>query len=382
MNNILITIKKELRSMFRDKKTLAALFIYPIMIPLMIILYGNIYDNLDTETNKHTIGIDYQISENEETIMDNLNLSYQKYDNVDQMDKDYEDKKIDAYISYNSDIKKYTIYIDTSSTSGLTVYELIDTYFKQYQTILTNDYLVNNGINLDEAYNHFSLEEVELSNNNYMITIILSISLTYIILSICIATSNMAISTTATEKENGTLETILTFPIKKNELIVGKYLSSVILGFLAALVSFILMIVSLYIGKSQYRIFETFELVISLKTVIGSLITIFAASLFIASVALLLTIFAKSYKEAQSKIGLLNMVCMVPMFVSILDIQVSQTYYLIPICNFEQVLNDLFVNNVSLINVSVVLGSTIVYTFIVLFSVLKAYNSERILFKD
>lgn len=382
MNNILITIKKELRSMFRDKKTLAALFIYPIMIPLMIILYGNIYDNLDTETNSYTIGIDYQVNENESEILDSLNLSYQKYDSIDDMQTDYEKDNINGYISYNDDARKYTIYIDTSSTSGLTVYELIDSYLEQYQTYLTNDYLINNGIDLNEAYNHFTLEEVELSNNNYMISIILSISLTYIILSICIATSNMAISTTATEKENGTLETILTFPIKKTELIVGKYLSSVVLGFLAALVSLILMIVSLYIGKSQYRIFETFELVISLKAIVGSLITIFAASLFVASVALLLTIFARSYKEAQSKIGLLNMVCMIPMFVSILDIKISFVYYLIPICNFEQILNDLFINNLAFSNILVVLLSAVVYTFIVLFTVLKAYKSEKILFND
>ena len=60
MNNILVTIKKELRSILRDKKTIAVLFIYPIMIPLMVILYGNIYENLDTEVSEYTIGINYE----------------------------------------------------------------------------------------------------------------------------------------------------------------------------------------------------------------------------------------------------------------------------------------------------------------------------------
>ena len=382
MNNILITIKKELRSMFRDKKTLAALFIYPIMIPLMVILYGNIYENNEIENNSYKIGIDYKTTEKEETLLNDLNLNYQLYDNVDAMEKAFEEKEIDGYVSYDSEVKKYTIYIDTSKTSGLAVYQLIDSYLNQYQTYLTNDYLINHGIDLNEAYSHFTREEVELTNNNYVITIILSISLTYIILSICIATSNMAISTTATEKENGTLETILTFPIKKKELIIGKYLSSFILGFLAALVSLILMIISLYIAKSQYSIFETFELVISFKAVIGSLITIITASLFIASVALLLTAFAKTYKEAQSKVGLLNMVGMIPMFVSILDVEVGFSYYLIPICNSEQILNDLFTNSLVFSNILVVLSSTIIYTIVVLFIVLKAYNSEKILFND
>lgn len=382
MNNILITIKKELRSMFRDKKTLAALFIYPIMIPLMIILYGSIYDNLDVDTNTYNIGIDYELSESEETILNSLNLDYQQYDSVDDMNKSFQNKEIDGYISYDSEMKKYSIYIDFNSTASLSTYDLISSYLNQYDAYLTDQYLVNHGIDLNEAYNHFTMEEVELSENNYVITIILGISLTYIILSICIATGNMAISTTATEKENGTLETILTFPIKKNELIIGKFLSSVVLGFLAALVSLILMIVSLYIGKLHYNIFETFEIAISFKTIVGSLITIITASLFIASVALLLTAFAKSYKEAQSKVSLLNVVGMIPMFVSILDVQVNFTYYLIPICNSEQILTDLFTNSLVFNNILTVLCSNIIYTIIILYIVLRAYNSDKILFND
>ena len=42
-NNIFITIKKELRSMFRDKKTLFMIFGFPFIIAFMIFLMGCIY---------------------------------------------------------------------------------------------------------------------------------------------------------------------------------------------------------------------------------------------------------------------------------------------------------------------------------------------------
>lgn len=380
MNNIIITIKKELRSIFRDKKTLAALFIYPIMIPLMIVLYGTIYENVDSDEIEINIGINYDVSEAEKTILSNLKINYSNYENEDDMRKSYDDKNIDAYIIYDSEINNYIVYSDTSSADGITANSLIYEYLESYSNFLTNEYLLKNSINLEEAYNHFTIEEVELGNNNYAITIVLSICLTYIILSICIATSNMAISATASEKENGTLETILTFPIKKTELILGKYFSAVIVGFVAGIISLIFMIAGLFIAKNHYIIFENFELVLNIKSILGSLITIVSSSIFISGVALVLTAFAKTYKEAQSQISMITIVGMIPMFISILGVEINRYYYLIPICNFEQILNDLFTNNLLFTNTLITFGSTIVYTMLVITYVVKAYNSEKILF--
>ena len=382
MNNIIITIKKELRSIFRDKKTLAALFIYPIMIPLMIILYGTIYDSIETEENETTIGVNYQISETEKVILDSLNVSYIEYANIDNMENAYENGDVTAYVSLDKTNKEYTIYTNMSGTAGMTANALIYEYLEAYSQSLTNEYLIQNNINLEEAYNHFTIEEVELGNNNYVITMVLGICLTYIILSICIATGNMAVAATATEKENGTLETILTFPIKKTELILGKYLASVIVGFVAGLISLIFMIAGLFIAKNYYTVFEDFELVLNLTSILGSLITVVSASIFIGGIALVLTAFAKSYKEAQSSISTITIVAMIPMFISILGIEISTTYYLIPVCNFVQILDDLFTNSLNITNVLITTGSTIVYVIAVITYIVKAYNSEKILFTN
>ena len=46
MREILITIKKELRSIFRDKKTFITLLLFPILIPAMIFLYAYMYEEV------------------------------------------------------------------------------------------------------------------------------------------------------------------------------------------------------------------------------------------------------------------------------------------------------------------------------------------------
>lgn len=382
MNNIITTIKKELRSILRDKKTISVLFIYPLMIPFMVILYGNLYDNMDNEVTEYTIGINYELSKEEVTLMNELHINYQVYDTISDMKKAYDKKEITGFIDYQSNLNNYDIYINTSTSSGLTTSELISQYLESYNLILTNNYLVEEGIDLEKAYNHFSVQEQELSTNNYIVVLLLSVSITYIILSICISTSNMAIQTTATEKENGTLETILTFPIKKTELIIGKYLSTVSIGFISSLCSLAFMLISMYIGKQHYAIYEDLNISFSLITIIGSIIISLIASIFISGISLSLTAFAKSYKEAQGQSSLITLVATIPMFVSIMELNISRTYYLIPICNITQTLSDLFANNIDIINLLITISSTIFYTIIVIAIIIKAYNSEKILFSN
>ena len=60
--NILITLKKELRSIFRDQKTIRRMFLFPLIIPIMVILYGTLYDSMDTYKTTYQIGTNITIS--------------------------------------------------------------------------------------------------------------------------------------------------------------------------------------------------------------------------------------------------------------------------------------------------------------------------------
>ncbi len=380
MRNILITIKKELRSIFRDRKTMIAMFIYPILIPCMVILYGNIGDSVDNEELGATVGVNYQVTEEEKELFKELKLDVIEYKTEKEMNDSYQDKNISGYIIKNDN--KYVVYVDESSTDGMQAGSLITAYLDSYNNVLTSKYIASKGINPEIAFNQLSYEMKSLERNNYMVTVLLAVSLTYTILAICISSSNMAISTTATEKENGTLETILTFPIKKGELITGKYLSSVVVGFIAALVSLILMIASFKIGSNQYLIFEDISLHLTIGSILGCVLMCLLASIFISGVAMFLTSFSKSYKEAQSKIGLINLLGIIPMFISILNIEVNKFYYLIPICNFEQILQELLLSKTSILNICTVVISTVIYTYVLVRLIIKLYNSEKILFNN
>lgn len=377
---IFITIKKELRSIFRDRKSIVRMFLFPLIIPAMIIFYGILYDNIDNDEVTYTVGVNYEISDVEKQIADTLNIQYKEYNTKKELENAYQEKQIGGYLIYEDN--NYTIYTDQSATSGMTINALLTEYLENYSQYLTNQYLIEEGIDLDKAYNHFTYESQDIGESNYFLQVILLVSITYIIMSICLSTSNMATSTTAAEKENGTLETILTFPIKRTELLIGKYLSSAIIGFITSLIGLILMIISLYYSKENYNVFSTINLSIDLSTVIISIIIIFLASFFIASIAFALTCYSKTYKEAQSASQLLNMISIIPMFVNLFETKITYYYYLIPICNYEQILIDLFSNNITLTNLLLTIISTFIYIVVVITYIIKAYNSEKILYSN
>ena len=376
--NIITTLKKEIRSIFRDKKTLRTMLVFPVIIPIMIFFYGYIYDGMEDTEVTYTVGIDYKLTEPEKTLLDELNIEYEEYKSISEMEKSYKNEEIEAYVSLKDN--NYTIYTDTSTTNGMYLAEYLTTYLDGYSKVLTDNYLVEHGIDLNEAYTNITYDYKELSSTNYLLVLILSVCITYVILSIGMAATNMAISSSAQEKENGTLETILTFPIKRTELILGKFFVSSVVSFISSVIALILLIVSLYFAQNQFDSFAEFNFSINYKTILGSIAVIICASLFISGIAFLLTGKAKTFKEAQSSASMINTIMIVPMFISLAEVKITSIYYLIPVWNYVQLLNDLFVNEIVLTNILFAILSTIISIVVVIYLVVKSYNEEKILF--
>ena len=378
-NSIIVTIKKEIRSILRDRKTLITLLIFPLLIPTMIFLYAYMYDN-QNEEKFYKVAVDYKLNTTEKSLFHECHLTPKFYKDIFKMKESYKQGKISGYITYNDKEKKYLIYTNEDSEEGMYVSNYVTTYLDSYNNYLAKLYLTGEDINVDKAYNNFTYEIKNLEGENFILNMIFSISFTYIIMSIVLAATNMATSATAVEKENGTLETILTFPIKANELITGKYLATVITGLIASLIGLFLTIISIAIASSTFELFKTISFSISSLTIVISIITCIAASLFISGMSILITSFAKTYKEAQSSSQVLSIITVIPMMISMLNIDITTKYYLIPIANYVQLLMDIFTGNFNYLNISLVFLSSLIYVIIVIKYIIVQYKSEKVLF--
>jgi sodium transport system permease protein len=380
-NSIIITIKKELRSILRDKKTLITLLVFPILIPLMIFFYSYIYDN-QSHDEVYTVAVNYKLNTTEKSILKECNLTAKYYKSLSSMKKAYNQNKVDGYIDYNQSKNTYTIYNNQDSEVGMYVTNYATTYLDSYNNYLGKLYLIGEDIDIDKVYSNFKYKVKDLQGESFILEIIFSIAFTYIIMSIVLAGTNMATSATAVEKENGTLETLLTFPVKASELIIGKYLATVTVGLIASLIGLILTIGSISIASNLFEIFKNINLSINIETIIIGIIICISASLFISGLSIAITSFAKTYKEAQSSSQVLSILTVIPMMISIIGIKINTIYYLIPIANYVQLLMDIFSKNFNYLNILIVLLSSIIYVIIVISYIIFQYKSEKVLFGE
>ena len=379
MREILITIKKELRSIFRDKKTFITLLLFPILIPAMIFLYAYMYEE-ESKDDLYSIGVNYSLNQNEISLMNNAHLKGKYYKSKKEMERAYSKGDILGYIEKKKSSNYYVVYTNEDSSDGMKIRSYVTAYLEGYNTYLAKVYLIGENVDVKKTFDQVQYKVVDLDGENFLLNLMFTIAFTYIVMSIVITTTNMATNATAVERENGTLETILTFPISSRCLILGKYLATVIMGFLSSLIGLILTIGSLEFVKRYFSFFEGLSYHVGLSSILISFVIIIMASLFIGGLSILLTSFTKSYKEAQSVSSILNILTIIPMMISLVGVSIQKWFYFIPIFNYTQCLMDIFSGKFHVIEIFMLIISSICYVAIILFYIVKQYRSEKVLF--
>jgi sodium transport system permease protein len=144
-----------------------------------------------------------------------------------------------------------------------------------------------------------------------------------------------AIDLGAGEKERGTLETLLTSPAGRLEILLGKFGVVVLTGILTAVIS----IVGLYLGirassEIPPEILSAILNMLEIRSVFLLLSLLLPLTIFFAAILLSLSLFAKSFKEAQSIINPLMIVIIVPAFIGLMPgTELDAKTALIPILN-------------------------------------------------
>ena len=84
-NMVKITIKKELRSIFRDKKTVTLIFAFPLLIAFFIFLLSSTYENSVNDKEIYNVAVNYQLTDIEKTITKENQLKIKYYASLKEM---------------------------------------------------------------------------------------------------------------------------------------------------------------------------------------------------------------------------------------------------------------------------------------------------------
>lgn len=379
MNNILITLKKELKLIIRDKKSLLMMAITPLFIPIFVILMSYIYEELTVNKDDKTyqIGVNYELSSTERELLSD-EVKYTVYSSSKELEEAYNSNKIFAYIV--KDNNSYNIYANIQSEDGSMVTSLITNYLDNYNNYLGQSYLINNNIDLSKVYNNLNYNVTEIKGESIFGNQIILMAITFTTMAITLSCIYTSTDTTAGEKERGTLETILTFPISRKELIFGKYLAISISGIVTLLIGVFLSIVSLYYVKNSFSIYDNVIFNINTITILLTILILSFYTLFISGLCITIASFTKSFKEAQSALTPISLVTCIPMFLEMLNINISGVLSFIPIINHTIVINNILTSSININNILITIISSIIYIIVLLLFINKMYKSEKILF--
>ena len=378
-NNLWNILKKELRELFRDKKSLAMMLIIPIFIPLLVIGMSALFESQVSKdvSEYNKIGFAYEMTEEEKSIAEEMNIEIVN-GNEEELKEKYDNGEINLYITKQD--SKYIINTDGSDNSTFAS-NLMENYFNTYKQFMQQNYLQENNINPNEVLNIITVEENVLEQDNYFADYIKNYAFLFIMMAITVSATYPATDTTAGERERGTLETLLTFPIKSKDIIVGKFLGVTVSSIITGIISLALAIISLMLTKNMFSIYEGMDIMYSKVTILFAVIVIIAYSFFISGLCIAIASTSKTFKEAQSALTPLTFISFFPgMIAFMMGITATPVLSIVPFLNFTLIFTDINNGTINLLNIGLMAISTIIYISLVFAHIIKQYKSEKVLF--
>lgn len=206
-----------------------------------------------------------------------------------------------------------------------------------------------------------------------------------VIMIVIMVVGSILISSMGNEKENKTLETLLTLPVKRTTIVTGKILASAIMGLIYGGVYMAGMYV--YMGSMTAGIGDVdlseIGLVLGPVEWIVTMLVMFVSIMCALGLCMILGAFVKSYKGAQTMTLPISVLAMIPMFIFMLSdwnslgVGMRAIMFAIPFSHPMMVMQNLLFGNVLL-----VLAGLAYCTLFAIASILitvKLYNSDILL---
>ena len=261
-----------LKEIFRDKKTLAMIFIVPIIVMALMSYVFKSYNN--TDINIGTVNVSQQVETNLTKVK---NVNIKEYKSEKDAENALHDDHIDSFIVYkNNDYKMVHANIDASKTS-MTKAALSSALTQSSIKNMSSSLAKVSPVKQTQPKIHLSNEYKYGSSKTNFFDKMMPTLMAFFVFFFVFLTSGMAL---LKERTSGTLDRLLATPVKRSEIIFGYSLSY---GLMAVFQTVLIVLFTIKVLNIE---------------VVGSiwliLLTTFLLSLVAIAAGLLLSTFVKS----------------------------------------------------------------------------------------
>lgn len=388
---------KEMKDILRDRRTLISMLLVPILLfPILMFGMTSLSMMMAKKTGERVNRL-VIISREEAPTLFSILQEHKSFEIVQE--KDYrtalKDKRITAALEFSKDFEKkigagdsaqVKIYFDKAEIQSDMASDKLGNILKAFQDSVVTERLKDR--NVDRSLLHpVKIKMENLASKEKMGGFFLSMFLPYMIMIMALTGAMYpAIDLTAGEKERGTLETLLVSPASRGEISSGKFLAVFTASLVTAIVSTVSMVISA--GTSFAKFKEAGEIgkeaifFISPLSILVLFLLIIPYCCLASSILLSLSLFAKSYKEAQSYISPLLIIIIMPAMASFLPgLELSVGMAFIPIINISLALKQILLGTYNWGYIGLIFLSTALYASLAVFITRMLFEKEQVLFR-
>ena len=361
---IVIVAKKEIIEFIRDWRTIVALVLIPLLLfPLLFIAFPNVIQNEAAEMDEKTVDVLIQSDDIETHLVDeignqsarvfieamplNLTTLSDSGNNTEQL----RDLQYDAIlrIELRNDTWYYAILHLSTSEQSIEARGRILEVLIQWEEDLTSQRIESAGLDVASTLNPVQWDgpilSADVATKGEQAGMLLSLFIPFV-LAIWTASAAVqpAIDMTVGERERGTLESLLSLPLSRTELLLGKWL---------AVVSITGVGVTLQIGGLLFGIAYLASDFIDVPSLSFGAVLLLALAIgfygtMIVALYLALAMRSKSVKEAGSVLTPITLAMIMPIlltqFINLDDVEMF--WFGVPFVNVLLGLRELLLNRI------------------------------------
>ncbi len=346
LKNTITIFKKELLDTLRDRRTIITMVLVPILVfPLIFIASTRLQMSVMEREQERLMTIGF-VSHDEDS---RIKEFFQMQDRLELIIMD-DEKQLEQLV--RSDSIVYGLYIPAGfgnalenmeeasismffSGTRLTGKDRIDNLLARFESMIISERLEERDLN-QSFIKPFHTESINVATGQEMLGKLAGGFLPYIFIIFCFTGAMYpAIDLFTGEKERRTLETLLTAPVSRIEILMGKMAVIALTGLVSALLALLGLFMGLQISASLPDFIMTVVMgILTVGFVLMLLVMLIPLCIFFAGLLVPLTIYAKTFKEAQSIVTPLTFLVILPAALGLIPgVEYNAITAIIPIVN-------------------------------------------------
>ena len=394
---IVIVAKKEIIEFVRDWRTIVALVLIPLLLfPLLFIAFPVVMQNEAAELEQKTVDILIQSDDIENYLVQEI-VNQSATISIEPLPADLEslsdsgnntyqlrELEIDAILrmELRNETWYYAIlHLSTSEQSNEARSRLLDV-LSQWEDDLTAERIESAGLNVESTLNPVqwdgTISDADVATKGEQAGMLLSLFIPFV-LAIWTASAAVqpSIDMTVGERERGTLESLLSLPLSRTELLLGKWLAVVtITGVGVALQISGLLFGIAYLASDFIDVPS-----LSLPAIVLLTLAVGFYGTMIVALYLALAMRSKSVKEAGSVLTPVTLAMILPIlltqFINLDDVELF--WFGVPFVNVLLGLRELLLNRIIIEHVLIWIGVSSLICILTVRYAAKQFHREDII---